>query len=159
MSRLTNATPLGIVPTASNDELLAKLYKYEETGLEPEEINKIVEDNERTNELLKNFLIAHEEDRLIILPVKPHQDIYFDGRHFAPHCAGQLWESDQWYYTYPMITKDFHGEIDYEFWPDDIGITYFTDRESCVQFLCKEYNRDPSYYAETEAEENEDEDY
>lgn len=150
MNRLTTTTAMGIVPIASNEELLAKLYKYEETGLEPEEINKIVEDNEKTNELLKNFLIANEEGRLIILPVKPHQDIYFDGRYFAPHCAGDLWETDEWYYTYPTITKDFHGEPDYEFDPDDLGITYFTDREACVRFLCKKYNRDPSYYAKTE---------
>ena len=64
-------------------EILDRLAAYEDTGLEPEEIKRLIETNEthmrKHTEMwkdLEKYLKAEAEDRLLILPCKVGDTVY-----------------------------------------------------------------------------------
>ena len=91
-------------------------------------------------EQLKRYEEAEADGRLIILPVKEGTPLFVDGKIFAPHCKGQVHEVTGWYYSYPMIYKDFRGEHDYVIDPDGIGTSTFLTREEAEAALKGETN-------------------
>ena len=86
-------------------------------------------------EQLKRYEEAEADGRLIILPVKEGTPLFVDGKIFAPHCKGQVHKVTDWYYSYPMIYKDFRGEHDYVIDPDGIGTSTFLTREEAEAAL------------------------
>lgn len=89
---------------------------------------------------LKEIINAKREDRLIILPVTSGTPIFCDGAVFAPHCAGQIHEITNWYYSYPMIQQFFRSELDYNLDPDEYNRSWFTDRKKCENYLNIKYH-------------------
>lgn len=133
-----------IQPKMSSDgfvrgKVIDRLGEYEDTGMTPEEIKQMISYWEDLDDRVKEWLKAYKEERLIVLPLKPGQPIYFDGEHFANHCAGEVFESTDWSYEYPTIYRDFHGEDDFRFDPDDVGSTFFLSKEECEQCILKKY--------------------
>lgn len=89
-------------------------------------------------EELQEYKKAEVEERLIILPVKEGTPLYVDGKIFAAHCKGKIHEVKDWYYSLPMIYKDFRGEHDYVIDPDRIGDSVFLTRKEAEKNLMKE---------------------
>lgn len=117
------------------------LQDYESTGMTPDEIRQMMSYWNDLDDKVKEWLKADEEDRLIVLPVKRGTTIYFDGRHFASQYAGEVDESDDWYYDSPCIYREWHGEDDFRFYPSDFGTEFFDTREACEQYLLKKYGK------------------
>ena len=90
---------------------------------------------------LKRYEEAEADGRLIILPVKEGTPLFVDGKIFASHCQGQVHEVTDWYYSYPMIYKDFRGEHDYVIDPDRIGTSTFLTREEAEAALKERYGK------------------
>lgn len=91
---------------------------------------------------LKEIINAQREGRLIILPVTSGTPIFCDGAVFASHCAGQIHEITDWYYSYPMIQQYFRSELDYQLDPDEYNRSWFTDRKKCENYLNIKYHRE-----------------
>lgn len=89
-------------------------------------------------EELQDYKKAEVEGRMIILPVKEGTPLYVDGKIFAAHCKGEIHEVKDWYYSFPMIYKDFRGEHDYVIDPDSIGNSVFLTRKEAEENLAKE---------------------
>lgn len=89
-------------------------------------------------EKFQDYMKAEVEGRMIILPVKEGTPLYVDGKIFAAHCKGEIHEVKDWYYSSPMIYKDFRGEHDYVIDPDSIGNSVFLTREEAEKNLAKE---------------------
>lgn len=89
-------------------------------------------------EKFQDYMKAEVEGRMIILPVKEGTPLYVDGKIFAAHCKGEIHEVKDWYYSFPMIYKDFRGEHDYVIDPDSIGNSVFLTREEAEKNLAKE---------------------
>lgn len=89
-------------------------------------------------EKFQDYMKAEAEGRMIILPVKEGTPLYVDGKIFAAHCKGEIHEVKDWYYSFPMIYKDFRGEHDYVIDPHSIGNSVFLTREEAEKNLAKE---------------------
>ena len=100
-------------------------------GLVSEAANAIEELSER----IAIYEKAEVDGRMIILPVKEGTPLYVDGKIFAAHCKGEIHEVKDWYYSFPMIYKDFRGEHDYAIDPDSIGHSVFLTKEEAVKNL------------------------
>lgn len=98
---------------------------------------------------LEELIKAKREDRLIILPIFPECDetgkrkihIFCDGYIFASHHAGEMLELDDWEYEYPTIARYYGCEKDFELWPEDYNVTWFTDKNKCEEYLKNKYNK------------------
>ena len=108
-----------------------RLAEYEDTGMSPEDIKQMIEYWNALGDDIQEILKAKAEDRIIILPIKDGTTIYYDGKYFASHCSGEVFCCDDWYYTPIMITRDFHGDPDFEFYLDSLGNAYFLSEEEC----------------------------
>lgn len=93
---------------------------------------------EELSERIATYEEAESDGRMIILPVKEGTPLYVDGKIFAAHCKGEIHEVKDWYYSFPMIYKDFRGEHDYVIDPDSIGNSVFLTRREAEENLEKE---------------------
>lgn len=121
---------------------IERLAEYEDTGLSPEEIKELLHDSTGPlHQKLGKWIDAERDGRLIILPVKEGTPLFVDGKIFASHCQGQVHKVTDWYYSYPMIYKDFRGEHDYVIDPDGIGTSTFLTREEAEAALKERYGK------------------
>lgn len=107
---------------------------------------------DRDESELEELVKAKKEDRLIILPISPEYEdgsfhtrkitIFCDGALYASHYAGQVYECDDWNYEYPMISRYYGSELDFQLDPDDYNVTWFTDRTRCEEYLKKKYRKE-----------------
>lgn len=156
IDRLAQYEDIGLSP----DEIESQLATYSavlcdmtnnrmsKTNYTLEAIRSVISDAQAENcdrcdntEQLKRYEEAEADGRLIILPVKEGTPLFVDGKIFAPHCKGQVHEVTGWYYSYPMIYKDFRGEHDYVIDPDGIGTSTFLTREEAEATLKERYGK------------------
>ena len=122
------------------DELVQRLRKKAE-AFDYDGWVETASDYEQAADVIEKFqdyMKAEGEGRMIILPVKEGTPLYVDGKIFASHCKGEIHEVKDWYYSFPMIYKDFRGEHDYVIDPDSIGNSVFLTREEAEENLAKE---------------------
>lgn len=128
-------------------ELRHRLMAYEDTGLAPEEVAKFAKYERATRSLIKDlndlmaYRMAEQEGRLLILPLKVGQAVYFvleDLPVFYP-------ETNGWYIGEAEVTEictrgfsvdPIDGDEKSYFYPyDDIGKTVFLTREEAEAAL------------------------
>ena len=142
MERLTINYPDGTIQgTGTLDEILLRLAAYEDTGLEPEEIDGvkalavlgIMSDVKRANAIMD----AEREDRLLVLPCKVGDHVYTAQRGIVSELVvtcievylSQLWI--QW-----EIISGIYGRYRMDGFPAfDIGKTVFLTREEAEAAL------------------------
>lgn len=120
------------------DELINRLHKRIALTTAGSPLQDDLEDAAEAIEKFQDYMKAEVEGRMIILPVKEGTPLYVDGKIFAAHCKGEIHEVEDWYYSFPMIYKDFRGEHDYVIDPDSIGNSVFLTREEAEENLAKE---------------------
>lgn len=106
MERTTRRYPEGAVAlNCSENKALARLAAYEDTGLEPEEIDRMVADLNYARAGYEKYYQAEQEGRLVALPfvamveqslqngkMTPAQDQQFNGRFAVVYSATEGWE-------------------------------------------------------------------
>lgn len=77
---------------------------------------------------------AKDEGRILVLPCKVGDTVYFDGGHFAKHRAGEIMERrvDA---VLTEVWSTFRGDVDISFDFKDFGKTVFLSRELAQEAL------------------------
>ena len=135
---------IGVMMTPSNDtmcQILTRLAAYEDTGLEPEEINdmaldvatlKTIEsmyDGLGNPDHLRDILQAEQDGRLLVLPCKVGDHVWADGRE-----AIVVWFFG--YKTERYLHAQFLDNAEYTDIPFyEIGKTVFMTREEAEAAL------------------------
>lgn len=91
-------------------------------------------ESKKSAEVLAEFLM---DNGVFVFPVPEGTPIYCNGKHFAAHCAGEVHEIKNWYYTPVEIRKDFRDETDYCFDVDDLGKTWFLTPEDAEKSIAE----------------------
>ena len=125
--------------TALCDDHICFECPYEEkcSGYKNGKLSAVYRQSAEAIEKFQDYMKAEVEGRMVILPVKEGTPLYVDGKIFAAHCKGEIHEVKDWYYSFPMIYKDFRGEHDYVIDPDSIGNSVFLTREEAEENLAK----------------------
>ena len=137
---------IGVMMTPSNDtmfQILTRLAAYEDTGLEPEEINdmalevatlKTIEsmyDGLGNPDHLRDILQAEKDGRMVMLPCKVGDHIWADGRE-----AIVVWFFG--YKTERYLHAQFFDNAKYTDIPfNEIGKTVFLTREEAEAALAQ----------------------
>lgn len=103
-------------------ELLEDTLKEWECDVQPETVLQIAD------HLLANGVI--------VPPVKVGDKMYFDGKHFARHCAGEIMERSV-DVVLTEVWATFRGEVDLAFGFEDFGKTVFLTREEAEKALAE----------------------
>lgn len=95
------------------------------------EHSEIYENIKALHEFIADHLI---ENGVIVPPCKVGDTMYFDGKHFASHCAGQIMERrvDT---VLTEVWSTFRGEVDVSFGFKDFGKTVFLTKDQAEQKL------------------------
>lgn len=84
-------------------------------------------------EVIADYLL---ENDVIVPPCKVGDKMYFDGKHFASHCAGEIMER-RVDVILTEVWATFRGEVDLSFYFEDFGKTVFLTREEAEKALAK----------------------
>ena len=112
----------------SQHETWERLKKYEDTGLEPEEIYEVrfliaAQRDPQKLARLSNLVLAYQEGRLVVLPCKAGDHVWVDGREAVV-------ENFFGYETERYLHAQFYENMQYIDIPfTEIGKTVFLTRE------------------------------
>lgn len=93
----------------------------------------MIEGLEHWADTIADYLL---ENGVIVPPVKVGDKMYFDGKHFASHCAGEIMERSV-DIVLTEVWATFRGDVDLSFDFEDFGKTVFLTREQAEKALAE----------------------